>query len=45
MLLGTSLLGNTLAGKGTNRAKEGIVRGRYGNKKVRKTTTKNKNNF
>ena len=48
MLLGTlgaSLLGNILAGKGINRAGEGIVRAGYGNKKVRKTTTKNKNNF
>ena len=47
MLLGTlgaSLLGNILAGKGMNRAGEGIVRAGYGNKKVRKTT-KNKNNF
>ena len=53
MLLGTlgaSLLGNILAGKGINRAGEGakakrqgqgIVRAGYGNKKVRKTTTKN----
>ena len=48
MLLGTlgaSLLGNILAGKGINRAGEGIVRAGYGNKKVRKTTTKNKKNF
>ena len=57
MLLGTlgaSLLGNILAGKGMNRAGEGaiakrqgrgIVRAGYGNKKVRKTTTKNKKNF
>ena len=48
MLLGTlgaSLLGNILAGKGMNRTGEGIVRGGYGNKKVRKTTTKNKKNF
>ena len=54
MLLGTlgaSLLGNILAGKGINRAGEGaiakrqgrgIVRAGYRNKKVRKTTTKNK---
>ena len=36
MLLGTlgaSLLGNILAGKGINRAGEGIVRAAYGNKK------------
>ena len=48
MLLGTlvaSLLGNILAGKGTNRTGEGIVRAGYANKKVRKTTTKNKKNF
>ena len=48
MLLGTlgaSLLGNILAGKGINRAGEGIVRAGYGNKKVRKTTTKNKMDF
>ena len=38
--LGTSLLGNILAGKGINRAGEGIVRADYRNKKVRKTTTK-----
>ena len=43
--LGASLLGNILAGKGINRAGEGIVRTGYGNKKVRKTTAKNKNNF
>ena len=38
MLLGTlsaSLLGNILAGKGMNRAGEGIVRASYGNKKGR----------
>ena len=49
-----SLLGNILAekgaiatsqGRGVNRAGEGIVRVGYGNKKVPKTTTKNKNNF
>ena len=43
MLLGTlsaSFLGDILAGKGINRAGEG-----YGNKKVRKTTTKNNKNF
>ena len=57
MLLGTlgaSLLGNNLAGKGMNRAGEGamakrqgrgIVRAGYGNKKVQKTTTKNKMDF
>ena len=48
MLLGTLgaiLLGNILARKGINRAGEGIVRTGYGNKKVRKTTIKNKNNF
>ena len=56
MLLGTlgaSLLGNILAGKGAiatsqgrgvNRAGEGIVRAGYGNKKVRKTTTKGHKN-
>ena len=36
MLLGTlgaSLLGNILAGKGMNRAEEGILRAGYGNKK------------
>ena len=35
MLLGTlraRLLGNILAGKGTNRAGEGIIRASYGNK-------------
>ena len=48
MLLGTlgaSLLGNILAGKGVNRAGEGIVRTGYGNRKVRKTITKNKMDF
>ena len=48
MLLGTSdarLSGNILARKGVNRAEEGIVRAGYGNKKVRKTTKKNKLNF
>ena len=38
LLLGTlsaSLLGNFLAGKGMNRAGEGIVRASYGNKKGR----------
>ena len=45
MLLGTlgaSLLGNILAGKGTNRAGEGIVRAGYRNKKGRKATTKDR---
>ena len=48
MLLGTlgaSLLGNILGGKGINRAGEEIVRAGYKNKKVRKTTRKNKKNF
>ena len=48
MLLGTlgaSLLRNILVGKGINGAGEGIVRAGYGNKKLRKTTTKNKKNF
>ena len=48
MLLGTlgaSLFGNILAGKGMNRAGERIVRVGYGNKKVRKTTSKNKTDF
>ena len=43
MLLGTlgaSLLGNILAGKGINRAAEGIVRAGYGNKQARKATAK-----
>ena len=43
--LGTSLLGNILAGKGVNRAGEGILRAGYGNKKAQKTTTKNKKNI
>ena len=45
MLLGTfgaSLLGNILAGKGMNRAGEGIVRAVCGNKKGQKN---NKMNF
>ena len=42
--LGASLLGNILPGKGIKRAGEGIVRAGYRNKKVRKTTTKNKKN-
>ena len=33
--LGAGLLGNILAGKGMNRAREGIVRAGYGNKKGR----------
>ena len=51
MLLGTlgaSLFGNILAGKGVNRAGEGIVIAGYGSKKGRKATTrghKNKKNF
>ena len=43
MLLGTlgvSLLGDILAGKGMNRAGEGIVRAGYGNNKKGKKTTK-----
>ena len=43
MLLGTlgaSLLGNILAGKGLNRAGEGMIRAVYGNKKSQETTTK-----
>ena len=43
MLLGTlgaSLLGNILAGKGINRAGEGIVRAAYGNKKRSKKNNK-----
>ena len=52
--LGVSLLENILAGKGAittsqgrivNRAVEYIVKTVYGKKKVRKTTTKNKNSF
>ena len=47
MLLGAlcgSLLGNTLAGKGVNRAGEGTVRAGYEDKKGRKATTKDKQN-
>ena len=54
MLLGTlgaSLLGNILAGKGINRAGQGVkIQGReiaragYGNKNVRKATTKGHKN-
>ena len=39
MLLGTlgaSLLGNTLAGRGVNRAGEGVIRTGYGNEKDQK---------
>ena len=43
--LGASLLGNILAGKGVNWTGEGIVKAGYGNKKVQKTTTKNKMDF
>ena len=39
-LLGASLLGNILRGKGINRAGEGVFRAGYGNKKGRKATTK-----
>ena len=45
MLLGTlgaSLLGNILAGKGRNRAGEGVVRAGSRNKKGRKATTKDR---
>ena len=42
---GPSLLGNILAGKGVNKAGEGILRAGYGNKKVWKTITKNKMDF
>ena len=42
--LGSSLLGNILAGKGIKRAGEEIVRAGYGNKKVRKVTTKGHKN-
>ena len=48
ILLGTfgaSLLGTILAGKGMDRAGEGIVRAVYGYKNVRKTTTKNEIDF
>ena len=38
--LGASLLGNILAGKGINRAEEGIVRADYGNKKRSKNNNK-----
>ena len=39
-ILGASLLGNILTGKGINRAGEEIVRAGYGNNKGRKATTK-----
>ena len=39
------LLGNISAGKGINSAAEGIVKSVCGNKKVRKTATKNKKDF
>ena len=45
MLLGTmgaNLSGNILAGKGMNRAVEGIVRAGYGNKKFEKQQQKTK---
>ena len=38
--LGSSLLGNILVGKGINRAREGIVKVGYGNKKSQKKTMK-----
>ena len=38
--LGASSSGNILTGKGINRAKEGIVRAGYGNKRGQKTRTK-----
>ena len=37
--MGAIFLGNILAGKGINKAEEGIVRAGYGNKKGRKATT------
>ena len=52
--LSASLSGNILAGKGINRVRKGaiaqrqgrgIARAGYGNKKVRKTTKKKKENF
>ena len=42
--LGSSLLGNILAGKGINRAGEGIVRAVHGNKNGPKATTKHHKN-
>ena len=35
----------TSEGQGGNRAEKQIVRARFGNKKVRKTTAKSKKNF
>ena len=53
--MGANLLGNILAGKKATKSKsqgrrlnsagKKIVRAGYGNKKVRKTTTRNRNNF
>ena len=43
--LGASLLGNIVARKGMSRAGERIVRAGYGNKKIQKTTTRNKMDF
>ena len=40
--LGASLIGNVLAGKGINRAAEGIVRAGYGNKKIKKQEKRDK---
>ena len=37
---GASLLGNILAGKGMNRAGEGVVRASYGNKKGKKNNNR-----
>ena len=36
--LGARLLGNILAGKGINRAGEGVIKAGYGNKKLEKAT-------
>ena len=44
-ILGASLLRNILPRKRINRPEERILRAGYGNKKVRKITTKNKNDF
>ena len=38
--LGASLLGDILTGRGTNRARERVIRAGYGNKKGQKATTK-----
>ena len=43
--LGANLLGNILAVKGVNRAGEGFVRARYGNKKGSKNNNKKQNRF